>query len=153
MHKGKILKIRIGHEANCSSGMVAMFMLMVGGVTYLPLSLITAAIQASKLRADVARTGKRIGYWVVPQVLGLGVAAFLVYWAFTSNYAVTGPLITALAMGLSFALSVTAGYRLAPRIGYWICVVAPLVLVLASWGSIFIIGAWIHRLLWRPPWF
>ena len=29
-----------------------------------------------------------------------------------------------------FALSLIAGYRLAPRIGYWVCMVAPLIFVI-----------------------
>jgi hypothetical protein len=146
MHKGKILKIRMGHEANCSSGMVAMFMLMVGGVTYLPLSPITAVVQAASLPADAPQTRSRAKYWVIPQVLGVGITAFLVYGALNSGYAVSGPLLTALAMGLSFALSVIVGYKLASRIGYWVCLVNPLVLVV-GFVTFEVIGIWIQPLL------
>ena len=151
MSKGKILKIRIGHEANCSSGMVAMFMLMVGGVTYLPLSVTTAAVQASKLSTGALRGGKGTSCWIIPQVLGLVVTAFLVYGSFTSGYGVSGPLSAALAMGVSFALAVTVGYVLASRIKYWVCLVSPLILT-AGFVLFYMVSAWVQELLWRMRW-
>lgn len=130
MQKGKILKVRMGHEANCSSGMVVVFLLMIGGVAYLPLSLITAAVQAAKLRGDASHTRKRVLYWVIPQLLGLGVVVAMLYVTFTGNYGTTVPLIVALALAISFAMSVTAGYWFAPELGYLVLIVCPLVFII-----------------------
>lgn len=133
MSKGKILKIRVGHEANCSSEMVVMYMLALGGVTYLPMSLITTAVQAAKLRTDTPRGWKRLLYWFVPQIVGLGLTAYFVRLAFNSSYSVIGPVVMALTMGMSLFVSITASYILVPRLKHrsLIYLIAPLVMVLS----------------------
>jgi hypothetical protein len=137
MQKGKIVKVRVGHEANCSSGMIAMFLLMGGAATYLPLALISAVVQASRLSEKGRENSAKLMYWLVPQLLGLGLTAFGVYFALTSGYGVSGPLLIALIMGVSFAIAVSVGYKLAPRIRYWVCLVVPLITmsgVAIFWG-------------------
>jgi ABC-type transport system involved in cytochrome c biogenesis permease subunit len=129
MNKGKILKIRMGHEANCSSGMVSLLLLMIGTVTYVPLSVITAAVQAKKMPEDAPKGRKLLIYLIIPQVLGLAITAYLVYQAYTAGYNPQSPLVLALVMGCSFALSVAIGYTLASRMRYLNCLVVPSVLV------------------------
>jgi hypothetical protein len=53
----------------------------------------------------------------------------MVYTACSSGYSVAGLLGLALAIGISYAVSITVGYRLAPRIGYYAILVTPLVQV------------------------
>lgn len=130
MHKGKILKVRPGHEANCSSGMIAMFVLMAGGTLYLPLAMITAIVQATGSSKAQTTGDRKWRYWIVPQILGLVPLAHLVHTTYSSGYGVTLPLLISLAMGLAFALTTAAGYILAPRIRYWLCLLVPVLLVL-----------------------
>jgi len=146
MRRGKILKIRMGHEANCSSGMVTLFLMMLGTVTYIPLSVITAAVQAKKMPEDAPQGKKRLIYLIIPQVLGLAITAFLVYQAYTAGYNPQSPLVLALVMGSSFALSIAVGYKLASRISYLNCLVVPSVLV-AGFFVFNVIATWILQLL------
>jgi hypothetical protein len=145
MNKGKILKIRMGHEANCSSGMVSLLLLMIGTVTYVPLSVIAAAVQAKKMPEDAPQGRKRLIYLIVPQVLGLAITAYLVYQAYTAGYNPESPLVLSLVMGCSFALSIAVGYKLASRIRYLNCLVVPAVLV-AGFFVFNIIAVWILQL-------
>jgi predicted lysophospholipase L1 biosynthesis ABC-type transport system permease subunit len=131
MKTGKILKVRLGHEANCSSGMVGLVMLMLGAVTYLPLSLITATVQAAKLKRDNPKSKWQILYWVIPQVLGLGLFA-LQLWIANDGYGLAGWLLElAIAFELCFALAVTAGYIIVRRLRYpfLLCLLVPLILI------------------------
>lgn len=146
MNKGKILKIRMGHEANCSSGMVTLFLLMIGAATYVPLSLITAVVQAKKMPGEAPQGKKRLIYLIIPQVLGLAITAFLAYEAFTMGYNPKGPFAVVLIMGIAFALSIAVGYKLASRISYLNCLVVPSVLV-AGFFVFNVIATWILQLL------
>ena len=130
--KGKILKIRLGHEANCSSGMIAMFILMAAAVTHLPLAIVTAIIHVTRLKKDAEKKW-RILYWLVPQILGLGFTAFLIRLSLDEFYGYSRYLtVFAAAIGASFALATTATYLPASRIRRaWLVVpMAPLVFVL-----------------------
>lgn len=146
MHRGKILKIRMGHEANCSSGMVVLFLLMIGAVTYFPLSVITAAVQAKMMPKEAPQGRKRLIYLIIPQLLGLAITAFLAYEAYTAGYNPESPLVLAVVMGCSFALSIAVGYKLASRIRYLNCLVVPSILV-AGFFAFNVIAAWIMQLL------
>lgn len=133
MDKGKVLKIRVGHEANCSSGMVVVYILMVAAVTHLPLSLIAASAQAAKLNKDAPRKERRLRYWLIPQILGLVCTAFMVWLSFDSFYGYSSDLaMLALAIGGSFALAITIGYFLAARMrsSGWVVLIVPLAFVL-----------------------
>lgn len=142
MRRGKIIKIRIGHEANCSSGMVALGMLMLGAITYLPLSLIAAVLQTATMPRVKSQRQKWIIYLIIPLALGLIITALLAYWASTRGYAREDLLGLALIMGLSFAVSVTGGYKLAPKIRYWNCLAVPIIL-LVVFVAFCLIGSWI----------
>jgi len=144
MGEGKILKIRLGHEANCSSGMVAMFILFLGAVTHFPLSIITSAIQAKKMPVNAQRNRRDFRYWLIPQLLGLVITAIMISIAVTSGYGILGPLMTALIVGISFAISITAGYILVPRIRYLTCFIVPLIFVGLFFAIVFVI-----EFLWR----
>jgi hypothetical protein len=115
--KGKILKVRIGHEANCSSGMIAGFLVIYGSGAYLLLSLITSMTHAV-VRAANLRTGEEGGrvpivYWIVPQVIGLVLTVLLGWVAFWDNAATL--VVIALMMSIFLALSTVAGYVLIQR--------------------------------------
>jgi hypothetical protein len=128
MRKGKILKIRMGHEANCSSGMVFLGMLFYSAVLHLPTGLITAGLQAG----DVKKRGEiRKGIQLVPQIVGLLITAFLFYIGYDwgeFSYGVLG-----LFIGAAFAISVFAGNKLAHKIGYWNLLVVPLINIASAY--------------------
>jgi hypothetical protein len=126
MKKGKILKVRLGHEANCSSGMFLLMMLYLSAYTYLPTSLITSGIQAHQARRHGEINKKTI--WI-PQVIGLvfSIALFLI--GITSGYDEVYLGMMAVGIGAAFAIAVYAGSKLAPQIGYWNILAVPLIQV------------------------
>jgi len=76
----------------------------------------------------------------VPLVLGLLITAGLVVVAVQSGYSYDDLVIVALVMGAAFTIAITVSYRLAPKIGYWACLVAPLV---SSGIVAVVLGLWI----------
>jgi hypothetical protein len=126
--------------------MVSLLIMMIGTVTYVPLSVIAAAVQAKKMPEDAPQSRKLFIYLIIPQVLGLAITAYLVYQAYTAGYNPKSPLVLSLVMGCSFALAVAVGYALARRIRYWNCLLVPGVLV-AGFFVFNIIAAWILQLL------
>lgn len=113
--KGKgILRVRLGHEANCSSGMVVMATFLASGLVLLPLTVITGVCQAIDLKADAPKSKRAFLYWLLPLIPGLVVMAFLLRLA--SNY-VLGPDLAALILGpvTFYALAIWIGYHYAPR--------------------------------------
>lgn len=116
--KGRILRIRMGHEANCSSGMISGFFLMCGSGVYLLLSLITstvyAVVRTNMVKRDEQDSKMPIAYWTVPQLPGLGLAILLGWIAFADNAAYL--TIGALAMSVFLALSTGVGYILMQRV-------------------------------------
>ena len=130
MRKGKILKVRPGHEANCSSGMVPLFLLVLGGGSGLLITVGTAVAQATGRRKQAAAGRLGRGYLVVPLVLALVVLTGLGLWLYGESYSrIDEVAIVVLSLGLaaSAAGAVAAGYRLAPRVRYWILLIVPLV--------------------------
>jgi len=126
MKKGTILKIRLGHEANCSSGMVAMAILMVAAYTHFPLTVITGIVQAVALERGRPRSQWHVMYWIVPQMIGLCCTAILVWLSVDHIYGNPGWLtVMALVIGGSYAAAVTIGYFWASRTRYGI--LAPLI--------------------------
>jgi len=126
MNNGKILKIRLGHEANCSSGMVLIAMLFVSGVTHLPTAVIASAVQGYQARRKGEVSQKAM--WI-PQVIGLVFTAAMFIYGVVSGYSATYLGIMVLVLGAVFALAVYIGSRLAPKIGYWNILAVPLIQV------------------------
>lgn len=126
MIKGKILKVRLGHEANCSSGMFLLVMLYLSAFTYLPAAVITSAIHAKQARRD-----GEIGQWAkrIPQIIGLVFTVGLFIFAVTSGYNAASLGMAAVALGAGFAIAVHFGSRLASKIGYWNILAVPLIQV------------------------
>lgn len=132
MQEGKILKIRVGHEANCSSGMVPLIMLMFGGPTFLLLTIVASIVQAVKLKDDAVTSERRKRYLTVPLVIGLTVAAGLTLFFLPASYGASDQaacLLLGIGSAVSWSLAIAAGYRLAPRIRGFVCLVVPLILV------------------------
>lgn len=137
-NKGKILRVRPGHEANCSSGMVPLYLLILGGGSGLLITVGAAIAQAveqhkwpavgQRKRAATGRLGK--GYLVIPLVLVLVVLTGLGLWLYGEAYShIDEALIVLLCLGLAASAggAMAAGYRLAPRVGYGILLISPLV--------------------------
>lgn len=131
MSKGQILKVKIGHDANCSSGMITMVFLLYGSGVYLLLSFITsvvcAVIRTIKLKTHRKKDKVHILYWIIPQILGLGLTAFLGCVAFADNAAVL--TVGALAMNIFLALSTVIGYILMQRIKHPVLLIGTTLLV------------------------
>jgi hypothetical protein len=135
MRKGKILKARLGREANCSSGMVPMFMLILGGGGSLLLVLGASIAQAigHHKSASTGKLSKR--YLLIPLVFGLVIVTGLGLWFYPMSYSrADEATIIVLGLGLAtwYSLAVVAGYRLASRVRYWICLLVPLLFALGT---------------------
>lgn len=126
MKKGKILKVRLGHEANCSSGMFLLMMLYLSAFTHLPTSLIASGIQAhqARSRGEISKKTK----WI-PQVIGLVFTIGLFLIGIDSGYDGVYLGMMAVVLGAAFAIAVYAGSKLAPKIGYWNILAVPLIQV------------------------
>jgi hypothetical protein len=129
MNKGKVLKIRMGHEANCSSGMVLVMILMGGGVTLLPASVIIGAIHAAMLGGD-KKPAHRWLYWFIPFLLGLAFIGFFTNYDQTSGYGSSFTLLI-IGIGLLFIVLSFISYSKAPRIKHpgWLSLILPLGLI------------------------
>ncbi len=133
MSQGKILKIRLGHEANCSSGMVTGMILTFACIGQLPVAVITASIQAAAAKRKWSKLGRFLT-WIIPQVLGLAFIAFYIQradygWGFSRYpYEI---ITTTATIAASFALAISAGYFLAPRLRspFWVIPIVPVIFV------------------------
>jgi hypothetical protein len=138
MNRGQVIKVKSGHEANCSSGMIALTVLMGAAVTLLPASLIVAGLQAAGLGQGKSPR-RRALYWVIP--VGLGLVATLVTagWVTTLGYNDSYLVLVVLVIGGSFVLASLTGYVLAPRMNRpaWLFLLAPLILV-AGGAALFV---------------
>jgi hypothetical protein len=139
MKKGRILKVRPGHEANCSSGMIALIVLMGSAVTLLPASLIVAGIQAGGLGRGKSPPG-RARYWIIPVGLGIVATVAAVLWVMDSGHSTSYLVPFVLSLGGAFILSCLVGYVLAPRMNHpgWLVLIAPLILAGGSAVSVFV---------------
>jgi hypothetical protein len=147
MKKGKILKIRVGHEANCSSGMVPMFMLILGSGGGLLATLAASVAQAMAHHKNASTRRLSKGYLLIPIVLGLLGIAALGLWLYPESYSRADQAsIVALGLGIaaSYSLTVGGGYLLAPRLRYWLLLVAPLIFIL----SLFLIASILFDAVW-----
>jgi hypothetical protein len=133
MFKGRILKIRPGHEANCSSGMIPMFMLVLGsGASFLLTLGPSIALVLGHCRSTPSG---RLSKWylIAPLVLGWLVVAGLVLWLYPESYSRSDEaaiVVLGLGIAASYSLAVAAGYRLVPRLRGWICLLTPLICAL-----------------------
>lgn len=136
MRKGRILKVRPGHEANCSSGMVALVMLVGAAVTLLPASLIVAGVQAANLGKGKSPSRRGL-YWIVPLVVGVLATVLGCMFVGTSGFDSAALVAIVLGIGGSFILACLTGYVMAPRMGhpYWLLLLAPVILVAGSFLS------------------
>lgn len=130
MRKGSILKIKPGHEANCSSGMVATYFMMLGSCSLVPLATITAIIHSLKAGAISERPlmdRKNLLYLIIPLCVGLLPAAVL--WATYS-----------LGLGVCFAAAFLGlwlvwllGHRYFPK-GAWLFLAAGMLAIVLATG-------------------
>lgn len=126
MKKGKILKVRLGHEANCSSGMFLLAMFYYSALTHLLTAVTTAFIQSHQVRyhSEISKKTK----WI-PQVIGLVFTVGLFLLGIDSGYDAAYLGMMAVVLGAGFAIAVYIGSRLAPKIGYWNILAVPLIQV------------------------
>ena len=122
MEKGKILKVRFGHEANCSAGAFLTMILYVSAATYLPMTLIVSGIQAHQVRkrGEISKNLK----WV-PHIVGILITLGLLIIAFSSSFGRVFLGLVAVVLGGVFSIAVFIGAKLAPKIGYWNMLVVP----------------------------
>jgi hypothetical protein len=141
MRKGRILKVRSGHEANCSSGMVALTILMGAAVTLLPSSLIVAGIQAGGLGRDRTPPNRQL-YWILPVGLGILLTGLTAWWSTGLGYNDRYLVLFVLGVGGSFILACVIGYVSAPRMNHpgWLVLIAPLIVVVGSVASLIATG-------------
>lgn len=139
MKQGKILKIRMGHEANCSSGMFFALILMAGGATLVPASIITGGIHAFLLGGN-KKPANRWLYWFIPLLLGLVFTVYSVFINLSSGYddAIFTPLI--IGIGLLFILLSFFSYSKAPYMKHpgWLTLLLPLCLIAGTCIMIFL---------------
>ena len=130
MNRGQVIKVKSGHEANCSSGMIALTILMGAAVTLLPATLIVAGLQAAHLGQGKSPR-RRALYWTVPVALGLVATLLTAGWVTTLGYNDSYLVRMVLAVGGSFILACLTGYVLAPRMNHpaWLVLLVPLILV------------------------
>lgn len=131
MKKGKILKVRMGHEANCSSGMILLVMLFGSAITYLPAAAITGGVQVKETERDgyvseKTQRGSQIGGLIIT------IGMFLL--GVTSGYSASFLGMAALILGAGYAIAVHTGKNLAPKIGNWNILVVPIIQILLVIG-------------------
>ena len=126
MKNGKILKVRLGHEANCSSGMIFVAMLFLSVITYLPTAVITATIHANQAKKSGSISQKARS---IPQIIGLVITIGMLIFGVTSGYNAESLGIIAIVLGAGFAITVYISNKVAPKIGYWNILAVPLILV------------------------
>ena len=114
MNKGKILKIRPGHDANCS-GMAYMGGVLVGLFGYVMLWAILAFVLLlswPRRLGSILGQGGKMALWFVPQVLALAV---FLYWAFTSGAMDYGSVICVGPLALIMLVGMVGGWALVSK--------------------------------------
>lgn len=108
MNRGKILKVRPGHDANCSA-MAYMGGVLVGFLGYALLFGIMVFVQ---LRLETGRLGSKLvlmALWFIPLVLAL--AAFLT-WAYTSGAMAYGSAVCVFPVALVMLIGMVVGWTM-----------------------------------------
>lgn len=145
MGKGKILKIRLGHEANCSSGAVVIVLWGVGSATYLLLAIVAAIVQAAII-------AWRRPSWIILLILVALFAAPLAYVALTNGLGDSSHphLLFVLPAILSYVLTTIIGYVLASRLEspYHVCLVTPMIFVTCDVLFSYLIFSVLKRFVW-----
>lgn len=133
--KGKILKIRMGHEANCSSAMFLVLMLYAGAATYLPTGMITAGLQAHQARSDgeVNKNTNRSA-----QIIGLIITCGLFIFGVTIGNGGFSLGLSAVVFGAGYALAVYLGSKLASKISYLNILAVPIIQI-----ALIFVGCWL----------
>lgn len=151
--KSRILKVHIGHPANCSTGETAGALILGLGMPcgfYLTLlgAIILAAGRFRMVRRNLQEAGLSIKYWTIPQIvlLCLGVPLVIIAWRASGKNAA---LLTALGLGVILllqALALGLGYIVIRRLRNpgWIAVVALLVPVILALLLFLLL-----RVIWR----
>ena len=131
MENGKILKVRFGHEANCSSGAFLALILFVSAATHLPMSLIVSGIQAHQVKKQ-KEISKKLKW--VPHIVGIVITLGLLVIAISSGFDREFLGLVAVVIGGVFSLAVFIGTKLAPKIGYWNLLVVPCIHVILGYA-------------------
>ena len=114
MSRGKILKVRPGHDANCSA-VAYMGGILVSILGYAMLWGILAFVVLyswPRRLGTILGKGGKLALWLVPQILAL--AAFL-YWAFTSGATNYGSVICVWPLALIMLIGMGGGWVLISR--------------------------------------
>jgi hypothetical protein len=129
VEKGKILKVRLGHEANCSSGMNALPLIFAAAVIHLPLTLIAAVLQARSPHKPI--TERLPWQLILPQILGLAG----IVWITVGD--VEDMIISGVIFGLAYLGTITIGFVRAPKMKYpWLLLLMlPLMLIVGLFVS------------------
>jgi len=122
MNKGKILKLRLGHDANCSAmSYIAEVMVSYGGYLLFLLVLVVAqvALQAKRLATKPQIGRLRLILWVVPHLVAM---PFLWIWASGTGMTGYASVICVGVLELALLISLGVGWvtisrRLVSRIG------------------------------------
>ena len=107
MKKGKILKARPGHDANCSSHAYIGYILVnlaAYGALLLVLVLAQVALRAKHLADKPWLSKLKLGLWIVPHLLGIGVTLFLGFESGAMNYGSSvcvGGVVLMMLIGMS----------------------------------------------------
>jgi len=110
MNRGKILKVRPGHDANCSAISYIGHVLVsyAGyGVFLSVLVVVQGALQASRLAAKPWIGRLRIASWVIPHLMAMPIL-----WLWASNEGVTnyGSVVCIGALELALLISLVVGW-------------------------------------------
>jgi|YelNatPaOPRAMG01_1025707.scaffolds.fasta_scaffold58452_3 hypothetical protein len=144
----RVLKIRLGHEANCSSGQVAAILWFFGRYVSLLVSFLTSVIIAAarikRIRAGLIESRIPLRYWAIPLAVpltGLLLCEMASIWGSTAVWLVVG--VTGLLVIMQ-AVSTGIGYILIQRATrpLWIVSIVPLVVVILI-GLPMLVGAMI----------
>ena len=110
MNKGKILKLRSGRDANCSSS-TYIGAILISFVVYLGLLGLLAIVQAFlRTRQLTGRLGPRtrVAWWVVPHLLILTVFLVLAFLSGAMNY---GSSLFVMVLAVIMLIGLTVGWR------------------------------------------
>ena len=116
MKKGKILKVRPGYDANCSSHAYIGYILVnlaAYGALLLVLVLAQVALRAKRLADKPWLDKLRLGLWIIPHVLGIVIVLALGYESGAMNY---GSSICVGAVGVVMLAGMGVGWARIARL-------------------------------------
>lgn len=126
MNKGKVLKARPGHDANCSSSAYIGYILVnfaAYGALLLVLVVAQVALRAQRLADKPWLNKLKLGLWIVPHLLGIGVTLFLGVESGAMNYGSSvcvGMVVLMMLIGMGVGWAKIAAKQEAAQKEAWI---------------------------------